>query len=625
MGRLPVDHLPRRRRGRDRQPERAADDQVLPRGRRGRAGEPARALRDRRRDRHPGRRGPGLDFEALLQRIHPADSRVRLLAEQTPAAFVAFDLLALGDEDFTERSVRGAARGAGGGAGRRAAAGLPDAGDHGRRRWPRCGSASSRAPGSTGSSPSRSTATYQPDKRAMFKIKHERTADCVVAGYRVHKSGRRRDRLAAARPVQRRRQARQRRRDRRVPAWRPARRCSPSCSRWSRPSTGTRGTGQPAAETATRHPREAEHSRWNAGKDLSFVPLRPERVVEVQVRPHGGHQVPAHGAVRALAPRPRAGVVRLRPARGAGELQPRRHPRRADHTHRMNQAGWRSCACGGRGRARLPRSWRLLRLGAARRPRHAAGRPTQHRRRRRRCSHRELAVRRRANCSPSGAQDGRSARSAGSGPGTAGSRSPSPRTPGRRATALGPRTAADPALVSAGQVASRGRPGRPSGPLPLIVFGPGFMQCGGPYADLLRAWASAGYVVAAVNFPRSDCLIGDGSDRVRPGQPAARHVVRDHRRCCDAAPRRRGLLAGRLSRREIAIAGQSDGGDTVAAVASELLLHRPPGAGRSRPVRRRVAAMPGTFFARAARADAVHPGQRRHRQPAGVQRRDVPS
>ena len=47
-----------------------------------------------------------LDFEALQQRIHPAASRVNLLAEQTPASFVAFDLLALGDDDLTERAVR---------------------------------------------------------------------------------------------------------------------------------------------------------------------------------------------------------------------------------------------------------------------------------------------------------------------------------------------------------------------------------------------------------------------------------------------------------------------------------------------------------------------------------------
>ena len=68
-----------------------------------------------------GASGDRLDFEALQQRIHPAASRVKLLAEQTPARFVAFDLLALGDEDFTGTAVRRAARGAGTGARRQRA------------------------------------------------------------------------------------------------------------------------------------------------------------------------------------------------------------------------------------------------------------------------------------------------------------------------------------------------------------------------------------------------------------------------------------------------------------------------------------------------------------------------
>ena len=97
--------------------------------------------------------GNRLDFEALQQRIHPADSRVRMLAKQTPASFVAFDLLALGDEDLTQDPARGP----------------PRAGSS--RRWPRrhrrstsprrpatstspgTGSSSSRGPGWTGSSP----------------------------------------------------------------------------------------------------------------------------------------------------------------------------------------------------------------------------------------------------------------------------------------------------------------------------------------------------------------------------------------------------------------------------------------------------------------------------------------
>ena len=130
-----------------------------------------------------------LDFEALQQRIHPADSRVRMLAKQTPASFVAFDLLALGDDDYTGRTVRRAARRTRRRAGRLRAVGPRHSGDDGSRRPRIGGSTSSRGRVSTAWSPSRSTVTYQPDKRVMFKIKHERTADCVVAGYRVHKSG----------------------------------------------------------------------------------------------------------------------------------------------------------------------------------------------------------------------------------------------------------------------------------------------------------------------------------------------------------------------------------------------------------------------------------------------------
>ena len=91
-----------------------------------------------------------LDFEALQQRIHPAASRVKMLAGETPASFVAFDLLALGDDDLTacplderraalEQALADAA-----------AADPRHPGHHGPRPWPRSGSSSSRAPGSTG-------------------------------------------------------------------------------------------------------------------------------------------------------------------------------------------------------------------------------------------------------------------------------------------------------------------------------------------------------------------------------------------------------------------------------------------------------------------------------------------
>jgi ATP-dependent DNA ligase len=212
--------------------------------------------------------------------VHPAASRVRRLAVETPAHFVAFDLLALGDDDltgrpFSERRERLA----------EVVGGLerPDVHltpmtedvDTAREWFERFEGA-----GLDGLIAKKADLTYQPDKRVMSKIKHERTADCVVAGYRVHKSGpdavgslllglytedgslqsigvigafpmaRRKELFAELQPLV------------------------------------TSFEGHPwawaAQEEGTRTPREAEHSRWNAQKDLSFVPLRPERVVEVK-------------------------------------------------------------------------------------------------------------------------------------------------------------------------------------------------------------------------------------------------------------------------------------------------------------------------------------------------------
>ena len=270
----------------------------------------------------PDASGRTLDFEALLQRIHPAASRVALLAEQTPAHFVAFDLLALDDADLCGQPF----------AERRAA--LEQALAQARSpvhltpattdrdlagRWFR----QFEGAGLDGLIAKPLDGTYQPDKRVMFKIKHERTADCVVAGYRPHKSSpdaigslllglytdagdlasvgvvgafpmaRRRELFTELQPL--------------VTTfdghpWRwggsaeagagasPGGRPPAPLSRGTTPGTpGPRGSpargDTPAARPtspAARNPRSAEVSRWNAGKDLSFVPLRPERVVEVR-------------------------------------------------------------------------------------------------------------------------------------------------------------------------------------------------------------------------------------------------------------------------------------------------------------------------------------------------------
>ena len=221
----------------------------------------------------------GLDFESLQQRIHPAASRVRLLAGQTPASFIAFDLLALDDRDLTGEpfEVRRATL-------VQALAGCgpvfhatPATSDiQTAQRW----FDDFEGAGLDGVVAKPLSLPYSPDKRVMFKIKHQRTADCVVAGYRIHKSAddavgslliglytdagdlasvgvigafplaKRRELLTELQPL--------------VTTF------DDHPWRWAGPEDGSAG------------PRKNETSRWNAGKDLSFVPLRPERVVEVR-------------------------------------------------------------------------------------------------------------------------------------------------------------------------------------------------------------------------------------------------------------------------------------------------------------------------------------------------------
>jgi ATP-dependent DNA ligase len=223
--------------------------------------------------------GAGLDFEALQQRIHPAASRVNLLAGQTPASFVAFDLLALGEDDLTARPFEQ----------RRAlleqalaAAGPPvhitpaTTDREVALRW----FSEFEGAGLDGIVAKPLEGAYRPDKRVMFKIKHERTADCVVAGYRVHKSGPdaigsvllglyNDDGSLASVGV--------------IGAFSMARRRELFGELQALVTTFDNHPWN-WAELAegSRTPRSGETSRWNAGKDLSFIPLRPERVVEVR-------------------------------------------------------------------------------------------------------------------------------------------------------------------------------------------------------------------------------------------------------------------------------------------------------------------------------------------------------
>ena len=152
------------------------------------------------------------------------------------------------------------------------------------------------------------------------------------------------------------------------------------------------------------------------------------------------------------------------------------------------------------------------------------------------------------------------------------------------------------------------------GRFPLLVFAPGFTQCDGPYARLLTAWASAGYVVAAVNFPRTDCRAGAAAyepDLIN--QPADMSYVIGQLLALSARPR--GLFSGLLNARQVAAVGQSDGGDTVAALAANTCCADPRLAAAAVLSGAEWPPMPGRYFARQAppmlfvqgSADTVNP------------------
>ncbi len=222
--------------------------------------------------------GKGLEFERLLDRIHPAESRVTMLSGQTPASYVAFDLLAHDDDSLIDTPFA--------------------------QRRARLEEVMSTVPPPffvTPATQDQALATqwfdlfegagldgvvakpladgYRPDQRALFKIKHERTADVVVAGFRWHKSGDvvgslllglydeagflQHVGVSASFPMATRR----------------------SLVELLEPHRLTDLTGHPW-EAWAQEPTDAERrpgatSRWNAGKDLSWVPLRPELVAEV--------------------------------------------------------------------------------------------------------------------------------------------------------------------------------------------------------------------------------------------------------------------------------------------------------------------------------------------------------
>jgi ATP-dependent DNA ligase len=235
----------------------------------------------------------GLDFDALQQRLHPAASRVARLARETPASFVAFDVLAIDGRSLMERAQ----------AERRAALErLLAAARPPLYLTPATRSREQAAQwlqrfegaGLDGVVAKPLGEPYRPGRRAMLKIKHARTADCVVAGFRWHKStgqggpgavgslllGLYDDAgvlhhvgITSSFTMQERRRLV----DELAPLRIDARHGHP----WAQP-------GEAADTVAARSGTAAEqrlpggNSRWSAGKDLSWVPLSPERVCEVK-------------------------------------------------------------------------------------------------------------------------------------------------------------------------------------------------------------------------------------------------------------------------------------------------------------------------------------------------------
>jgi ATP-dependent DNA ligase len=226
--------------------------------------------------------GPKLEFEVLQERIHPAESRITMLAEKTPASFVAFDMLAIGDESLVGEpfSVRRARM-------EEELAGLsgptyltrtttdPDEAQSWFEQF--------EGAGLDGVVAKPLGAPYQQNARTMLKIKHERTADVVLAGYRLHKTSTPERPLLGSLLLGLYAEGKlqhvgvsasftEARRAELIEELKPLE-VGIQDHPW--------GEWQ---EWAVANPDRVPgtQSRWSSGKDLSFTPLRPERVLEVK-------------------------------------------------------------------------------------------------------------------------------------------------------------------------------------------------------------------------------------------------------------------------------------------------------------------------------------------------------
>ncbi len=223
----------------------------------------------------------GLDFEALQLRIHPAASRVKLLAQQIPASVVFFDLLCVGDRDL--RGVPFESR-------RRELETLLSSATPPLHLTPATRDISVAADwfgrfegaGLDGVMAKPVAGTYESDKRVMLKVKHERDCDCVVAGFRWHKKGEGEaigslllglfDDTGALQHVGVCASFTNTKRKELVEFLAPYRKNALENHPWKSWAEAGDGAG---------HRMPGGQSRWSQGKDLSWEPLRPELVVEV--------------------------------------------------------------------------------------------------------------------------------------------------------------------------------------------------------------------------------------------------------------------------------------------------------------------------------------------------------
>lgn len=201
-----------------------------------------------------------LDWDSLSQRIHPAESRVRLLAEQTPAQFIAFDALATGEASLLDEPFRvrrsALAELIGGGPSCHVTRATAD--PEQAMRW----LTTFEGAGLDGVVAKRTDGPYLPGKREMVKVKHHRDADCVVMGYRIHKSGAGIGSLLLG-------------------LYRPDGELAMVGGAASFSDADRLALLSELEPLRIGDVRDGEPSRWNSAADKQWVPIRPERVAEV--------------------------------------------------------------------------------------------------------------------------------------------------------------------------------------------------------------------------------------------------------------------------------------------------------------------------------------------------------